>query len=59
MILPASLSDQARKEGITISPQGGQDIHLQVMLDSKPIIDTTLKGINSGSYGKIDARVVK
>jgi len=59
MILPASLSDQARKEGITISPQGSQDIHLQVMLDSKPIIDTTLKGINSGSYGKIDARVVK
>jgi hypothetical protein len=59
MILPASLSEQARQEGITISPKGGQDIHLQVMLDSKPIIDTTLKGINSGSYGKIDARVVK
>jgi hypothetical protein len=58
MILPASLSEQARKEGITISPKGGQDIHLQVYMDSKPIIDTTVRGINSGVY-RIDARVVK
>jgi hypothetical protein len=28
-------------------------------MDSKPIIDTTVRGINSGQYGKIDARVVK
>ena len=59
MVLPASLSEQARREGISIGPQGGQDIHVQVLLDSKPIIDTTVKGINSGQYGRIDARVVK
>ncbi|HHV04772.1 MAG TPA: hypothetical protein GXX64_12860 [Bacteroidales bacterium] len=59
MILPAPLAEQARREGVAIGPAGGSDIHLQVFMDSKPIIDTTVKGINSGRYGKIDARVVK
>lgn len=59
IIVPPALSEQARREGITIGPQGGQDIHLQVYMDSKPIIDTTVRGINSGQYGKIDARIVR
>lgn len=59
MILPAGLSDEARKEGITIAPAGGKDIHLQVYLDSRPLVDATVKGINSGQHGRIDARVVK
>lgn len=62
MILTAPQAEQARREGITISPNGGYTsapIHLVVNLNGRAIIDETVKGINSGQYGKIDTRITK
>jgi uncharacterized protein YciU (UPF0263 family) len=62
MILPAPIAEQARQEGISIAPSGGgtgAPIHLVVNLNGKTIIEETVKGINSGQYGKIDARITK
>jgi len=62
MILPAPIAEQARQEGINIQPQGSSTsppIHLILMLDGREIGETTVKGINAGQFGKIDARVVK
>lgn len=62
MILPATIAEQARQEGISIAPSGGgtsAPIHLVVNLNGKTIIEETVKGINSGQYGKIDARITK
>jgi len=61
MILPAPMAQQAREEGISISPASGsgQPIHLMIYLDGRMIGENTVKGINAGQYGKIEARVVK
>jgi hypothetical protein len=62
MILPAPIAEQARQEGVTIAPSGGNTsapIHLVVELDGRVIGETTVRGINAGQYGKISARVVK
>lgn len=60
MILPAPMAEQARSEGITITPTGGGDpIHLALYLDSRMIGETVVEGINRGQYGRIEARVIK
>jgi uncharacterized protein YciU (UPF0263 family) len=62
MIIPAPIAEQARQEGISIAPSGGgtsAPIHLVVNLNGKTIIEETVKGINSGQYGKIDTRITK
>ena len=60
MILPAPMAQQAREEGITITPTGGGDpIHLALYLDSRMIGETVVEGINRGQYGRIEARVIK
>lgn len=62
MILPAPIAEQARQEGVTIAPSGGNTsvpIHLVVELDGRVIGESTVRGINAGQYGKISARVVK
>jgi hypothetical protein len=62
MILPAPIAEQARQEGVTIAPSGGNTsvpIHLVVELDGRVIGETTVRGINAGQYGRISARVVK
>jgi hypothetical protein len=60
MILTAPQAEQARSEGVTISPTGGgQTIHLVVELDGKVIGESTLDKINSGQLGKISTRIVK
>ena len=62
MILPANLSEQARSEGITIAPSNsnsGTPAILMIYLDGRKIAESGVTYINTGSVGKIDARVVK
>jgi len=61
MILTRNLADQARQEGITISPSGGGGVPAQIMiyLDKRKLGEAMVDEINSGRSYKIDARVVK
>ncbi len=61
MILPAQMAQQARTEGISISPSGGsgQPTVLQIFLDGKKIAESGVQYINSGQVGRIDTRVVR
>jgi hypothetical protein len=58
MILPAPIAEQARQEGISISPSGSGNTTFMIYLDGKKIAENTVGHVNSGVY-RIDARVVK
>ena len=61
MILTAPQAEQARREGITITPNkaSGNSVNLVIYLDGKEIARNTIDNLNSGSVGTIKARVVK
>lgn len=60
MILPAPLAQQARQEGVSITPAGGgTPAILMIYLDGKKIAESDVQYINSGQVGKIQARIVK
>ncbi len=61
MVLPASLSEQARSEGISIQPTGGGSStpNIIVYIGSKKIVPDMIKSINTRNYGTIDKGVVK
>ncbi len=60
MILPAPIAQQARQEGVSITPAGGgTPAILMIYLDGKKIAESDVQYINSGQVGKISARIVK
>lgn len=60
MILPAPIAQQARQEGVSITPAGGgTPAILMIYLDGKKIAESDVQYINSGQVGKIQARIVK
>ena len=59
MILPAELSQQARQEGISISPNNSrQSVVIPIYLDGRKISEAVVDDINSGRQ-TIEARVIR